>query len=474
MAQLPTIDVDSINDLDSAKAIIRYLLEENRQLKERVQALEIKIAQLEKNSSTSSKPPSSDIVKPPHEQRQRGKRRSGGQPGHPGVRRAPLPPDKVDHILDWELNECPLGHGKLDPNRCGETTVHQVAELVDKPVEVTEYRQHGHWCPHCRTIHYKELPEGVVEGQLCGMKLQALVGYLKGNLGASYSELAQFFEEVLGLKLSRSVICNIVGRVSKALKVPYEELGKSLPNEPVLNIDETGWKDSGRSYWVWIFCTPLIAYFTVSASRGSKVLKEVLGETFGGAIISDFYSAYVKYANAWQQFCLAHLIRDIKFLETLPDKATQEFGEVVLGQFRSIFRLWHKREQYSAQEFQQRAERLKRRLYTFLHSGAAPPGKAATLNKRLVKHWESLFRFLAEPRRYEPTNNLSEQTLRALVRIRRQTQGTRSRWGREWTARVMSVLESCRKQKRSPWQFILSALQASYAGTPAPSLLPVP
>ena len=219
MAQPPTIDVDSIKDLDSAKAIIRVLLD-------RIEQLELRIAQLEKNSSTSSKPPSSDIVKPPHEQRQRGKRKSGGQLGHPGTRRDLLPPEKVDHILDWEETECPLGHGKLEPHRCGETIVQQVAELVDKPVEVTEYRRHGHWCPHCREIHYKALPEGVVEGQLCGMKLQALVGYLKGNLGASYTELAQFFDEVLGLRLSRSVICNIVGRVSKVLQAPYEELGK--------------------------------------------------------------------------------------------------------------------------------------------------------------------------------------------------------------------------------------------------------
>ena len=52
--------------------------------------------------------------------------------------------------------------------------------------------------------------------------------------------------------------------------------------------------------------------------KGSAVLRRVLGDPFEGALISDFYSAYVCYANARQQFCLAHLIRDIKFLTTLP------------------------------------------------------------------------------------------------------------------------------------------------------------
>ena len=88
----------------------------------------------------------------------------------------------------------------------------------------------------------------------------------------------------------------------------------------------------------------MIAYFVISKTRGSKVLREVLGETFGGAITSDFYNAYIGYASADLQLCLAHLIRDIKFLTTLKCPESKEFGETLLGYFRDLFNLWHKKE----------------------------------------------------------------------------------------------------------------------------------
>lgn len=230
--------------------------------------------------------------------------------------------------------------------------------------------------------------------------------------------------------------------------------------------------DTGKRCWVWLFCNPVLAFFTISASRGSQVLREVLGETFAGAIISDFFSAYVAYANPRQQFCLAHLLRDIKFLTTLPDEATREFGQTVLQHFRLLFRLWHRRHEYPAADFLRRAERLKRKLSRFLHTGSAPPGKAATMQTRLVKHWDHLFCFVTDPAHFQPTNHLAEQAFRPLVRIRRQTQGTRSRWGRDWTGRIMTVLATCRKQDRSAWQFIHQAVWAYQFDQKYPSLLP--
>jgi len=136
--------------------------------------------------------------------------------------------------------------------------------------------------------------------------------------------------------------------------------------EKTLNIDETGWKDSGSRYWVWVFRNQLIAYFVISKTRGSKVLREVLGETFGGAITSDFYGANIGYASHGLQLCLAHLIRDIKFLTTLSDPQSQEFGEIVLDYFRDLFKLWHNREHDPPDKFQEKADRLKRKLFTYL------------------------------------------------------------------------------------------------------------
>lgn len=457
-----------ISEIKDPKAlrVIAYLLQ-------RIQVLEEKIARLEKNSSNSSKPPSSDITKPLHEQRQPGERKIGGQPRHPGKQRDLLSPEKVDDTKDIPaLEACPdCGHVLVDPVEPDEL-VQQTIEFKEKPVEVIEYHRPGRWCSKCGQMHYPALPPGVIEGQLCGPRLQSLIAYLKGSFGVSYTEISQFCSDVLGFEASRGMLCRIIARVTQALEIPYQELKAQISKENTLNIDESGWYDSGSQYWVWLFCTNLIAFFSIQQSRGCKVLKEILGEAFSGAITSDFYSAYTCYASLKQQFCLAHLIRSIKFLTTLPDPATKEFGEKVLRCFKLLFEYWHQRDKVPREMFLRHCNKIQRRLFMLLTTASPPKGDALTMKKRLIKHWNSLFRFLQHPSLYQPTNNLAEQTMRFVVRIRRQTQGSRSEWGRLWAGRIMSVLATCRKQNRSPWNFLCQIINAKNFSGNYPSLLP--
>ena len=295
---------------------------------------------------------------------------------------------------------------------------------------------------------------------------------MKGSLHASYTGLAAFCREVLGLDVSRSHVCNTIARVNEALAQPYDELARHVPTEPVLNIDESGWKNNGLRYWIWVFCTSAISFFYIAQSRGSKVLEEVLGKTYGGTIVSDFFSAYVKYASAFQQFCLAHLIRDVKFLTTLPDDADKQFGELLLIEFKRLFHFWHLRQKIPKERFDRLMFRIKDRVLQLAQVHACGErSKSRTLAKRLVKHGDAIFRFLFDPA-VPPTNNGAERTVRTAVIDRRITQGSRSLMGRQWNARVWTVLDTCRKQSRSAWQFLQAALSAHYFQSPRPSLLP--
>ena len=129
--------------------------------------------------------------------------------------------------------------------------------------------------------------------------------------------------------------------------------------------------------------------------------------------MSDFFSAYVKYANKLQQFCLAHLIRDIKFLITLPDKKDQAFGDALLVQFKKLFHVWHERDKIPKDQFDRRMLRIKKRVLILAEQDDLP-AKSATLAKRMRKHGDAIFRFLFDPA-VPPTNNGGEQSIRQLV-----------------------------------------------------------
>ena len=214
----------------------------------------------------------------------------------------------------------------------------------------------------------------------------------------------------------------------------------------------------------------MVSFFWIAKSRSSKVLEEILGKTYGGTIVSDFFSAYIKYANKLQQFCLAHLIRDIKFLTTLPDKKDQAFGNALLVQFKKLFHFWHQRDKIPKDQFYRRMLRIKKRVLVLAEQEDLP-AKSATLAKRLRKHGDAIFHFLFDPA-VPPTNNSGEQTIRQLIIDRRITQGSRSLMGRQWNARIWTVVDTCRKQGRPTWKFLQNALSAYYFQTPTPSLLP--
>ena len=147
--------------------------------------------------------------------------------------------------------------------------------------------------------------------------MTAAVAFMNGACHMSYSTIQQFFKEVIRLDLSRGVLCKATQKVSQALSTRYQQLLEHLPEASHLGIDETGHKDAGRLHWMWCFQTPLYSLFHIDASRGSEVLIRILGEDFPGIIGCDYWGAYRKYArlfNVWVQYCMAHLIRDIRFL----------------------------------------------------------------------------------------------------------------------------------------------------------------
>ena len=450
-------------------ALVRELLKRIDQLEKRVTELEAENARLKKNSSNSSKPPSSDIVKPKtvksHCKR---KRKRGGQFGHRRHVRAAFGSEQIDEVIEYEL-ENTTGLRPLNDWR-----VIQQIELVDRPFVVTEHRARRYRCRRTGKIIRATLPAEVVRAGLLGPRLSALAAYQKGACHMSYSTIQTFLRDVFSISVSTGQLAKLMHKASRALAGGYQELADALPDEPHVGADETGHKDNGRGLWTWCFRPGEFTLFKIAASRGSDVLKAVLGETFDGVVGCDYFSAYRKYmadAGATVQFCLAHLIREVRFLTTQADKVLANWGQKLLTELRNLFATLHRRAQMTTKGFAQTMDRIRRQ---FLRLVRRPPDRleARPLARRFRKHGNSYFTFLTTPGA-EPTNNLTEQAIRFVVIDRKITQGTRGDRGQRWCERIWTMLATCAQQDRSAFAFLVDSIKAHWSDRPAPSLLPV-
>jgi len=438
-------------------------------------AVREQLAAAHKNSATSSKPPSSDIVKPQAtpDDPNSPKRLPGGQPGHPPHTRELFPPEQVTRFVEHHLQACPCCGGELRRNANVVRLVQQV-EILQPPLVVEQHTSYEYWCLRCQKSYDAPLPTPITKGGLVGPQLTALIAYLKGVCHASFSTIRKFLRDVVHLTISRGQLVKIIGKVSRALDGTYEELYERLATQDHLNVDETGHKDNGERWWTWCFRADLYTLFKIDPTRSGDVLLEVLGSEFAGVLGCDYFSAYRRYmreCGVTVQFCLAHLIRDVKFLTTLPSAQDRAYGERLRAALRELFACIHQRDQLPAPLFQQRLQQARAQVLHVASTQVPATRHSAALAKRFEKHGAAYFQFITTPG-IAPTNNLAEQAIRFVVIDRRITQGTHSETGRRWCERIWTVIATCTQQGRSVFEYLHAAVTAYFHEQAGPSLLP--
>jgi hypothetical protein len=204
------------------------------------------------------------------------------------------------------------------------------------------------------------------------------------------------------------------------------------------------------------------------------VLVEVLGKEFQGVLGCDYFSAYRKFMkdfNVVVQFCLAHLIRDVKFLKEHPDPKTREHGARLVEHLRRLFHVIHRRDEYPTElGFRRELARIRNDLVYSAIMESPGTREADNLGDRFVTHFESYFTFITTPG-IEPTNNLAEQAIRFVAIHRRLTQGTRAESGRSWCERIWTAVLTCEQQGRSLFAYLCEAVSNHFQSRPAPSLI---
>lgn len=446
---------------------VAFLMEENRQLKER-------IARLEKNSSNSSKPPSSDIINPKPSDKSGKKRKKGGQKGHPKHNRDLFKDSEIDKTIVHKLSAKEIKRRKLVVLSETESALQQI-DLPQKLYTVIDHRVQLYMDPNGKIVKAK-LPKKIRKEGLFSNRMTAFTGYLKARGHMSYLTLQSFFDDIMNLYISRGHLSNVcTKKLSDALQPAYAEVGQFIRNAPIVGTDETGHKNPAyKSAWTWCQQTPQAVFFHISGSRGSKVLLDILGEDYDGIITCDYYSAnkkFIRLSNASVQYCWAHLIRDIKFLQTLDFETLKNWSQGLLDISQKIFKSWKARHNHNPGAYKRLIGELKK---TFLRKVRKPPdhNEAVNIKNRFIDGIEKCYFLFLEQEGVSPTNNLSEQAIRFVVIDRRITQGTRSWDGMRWCERAWTVVATCARHKRSVYDFFLNALNATYAEIAYPKLIP--
>src|SRR4030042_1224783 len=260
--------------------------------------LERKIALLGRDSSNSPNPPCSDgpaakpKTRPPKKSK---KRKRGGQPGHKGKNRDLIPIDEVDVVEEIVPAVCEHCHKPLAANwnpEEGKSLRYRVVDIPEAKPLVTEFRLRCVRC-QCGAETWAELPRNARSG--FGPRLTAFAGYLTAVHRVTRRGMVDIFKTIFGIDISLGSVCNLHEEVSRALEPSYEDIKKALPQQSVVNVDETGWRSMGRAMWLWLFVAPSLAFFTLLPSRGAQVLNGVLGDIFKGILCSDRFSAYGRY-----------------------------------------------------------------------------------------------------------------------------------------------------------------------------------
>ena len=443
-------------------------------------ALKAKVAALEKNSSTSSKPPSSDFGKnrkpknKKKESKDDAKRKRGGQPGHQAHFRNPFDDADVDY-KEIFCKECPDCHGVLTRSKQPPKVIQQIElPMPSETISVVGFRSHAGWCNKCKQVHYTSFDDADERAGLFGPRLTTLVGYLKSVCHCSFTTIRRFMRDLFDVRISRGFLAKVVAKISDSLEQTYNDLLKLLPSQDRLNIDETGHKDYKTSMWTWCFRASLFTLFKIDASRGSKVLLEVLGKEFNGIIGCDYFSAYRKYmkdCNVLLQFCLAHFLRDVRFLTEHPNAKNQAYGQRVLSKMRALFGIIHDRDSYTEEGFANALEDAGNELHAEVLYRVPKTREAKNLANRFKKHGDSYLRFITTPG-LEPTNNLAEQAIRFVVIDRKITQGSRGETGQRWLERIWTVIATCAQSDQSVFTFLHETVTAFFQGIPAPKLIP--
>jgi transposase len=426
--------------------------------------------QLDRSSTNSNKPPSSDSPSQKAERHGKGATggKRGGQPGHTGSKRELVPPEQVNEFKDLFPSECENCWSPLPQSPGSKVQRFQTVELPPLKAYVIEWLRHCVACPKCRHGTWASIAP--IPSTPFGPRLSAVIGLITGVYHLSRRSAVSLLADVLGIDISLGAVSAVEERVSDAVKPAVDETWAKLDAAPVKHTDGTSWYQAGVLCSLWTIATSVATVFKILANGQGPTLAPLFGKKLG-ILVSDRATALNFWAMDKRQICWAHLLRKaISFSER--DGPGGAIGRELLDLIEILFTYWQqlRRGELSRDKFRELMASVRRQVEAVLER--ARESKLTHVSGScadILEHRAALWTFV-EQEGVEPTNNHAERELRAFVLWRKRSFGTQSTRGNLFAERLMTVAHTARKQNKNVLEFLTACCLAARTGSPPPSL----
>jgi len=451
------------------RVYIRYLESRVQQLETRVHELE---ASLSKDSSNSSKPPSSDGLKrKPKSLRGQSDKKPGGQKGHAGKGLAQV--NNPDVIVTHTPSSCTGCGSSLNDVQGSCAEQRQVFDIPQPKVNVTEHRVEEKKCPCCGEITRASFPENIKGPVQYGDRIRALIAYFSHEHFIPVDRVCEIFEDIFGVALSPGTCANVDEQLFANLEVFEAGLKTHLLATRVLHFDETGMRCEKKLHWVHVASSQKATLYTMHAKRGQEAMDAAgILPRFQQIAIHDHWFPYFAYEQLKHGLCNAHHLRELIFVHEQEKEAwSKQMYDLLILVNKEVEK--HAELGALSPEILLQIEQSYKQILSegFAYHASLPPLPTGKRGKQKQRDGKNLLDRLNEKRdcvlrfihdfTVPFTNNQGERDIR-MIKLKQKIGGCfRAFRGGEMFCRIRSYISTSRKQGWNIWNALADAIRGS-------------
>jgi regulator of replication initiation timing/transposase-like protein len=454
-------EIKSAHQMETAslKTEITSLRTENTALKAENQKLK---AIINKDSSNSSKPPSSDGFKKICNSREQTGRKPGGQTGHLGS--IPILFGNPASIINHKRERCTCG------GAVAYSDTYQAKQAVELEIKasVTEHRSYTGVCGRCNATVKNEMP--LKDIITYGETVKAFVAMLSSEGLVSISRIKTMLFEITNgaINLSEGTVAKWNKDLSGKLTSFIKEIKEKLLTQPVLRKDETGVRIANSLQWLHVLSNEVYTLYFTNKKRGNEADKETgILPAYSGVLVHDHLKGLYSFTCGHAE-CNAHILRYLKSAAETNKRAWAVAMIAFLADANNVVKEYKARNipaldgAVLAEYHSRYDEILKQGWVEFLQGGKKDyNSEDMKLLRRLKEYKREHLRFLSDFQ-IPFDNNLAERDLR-MIKSKTKVSGCfRGNEGGSVFANIKSYTSTLRKNSRN----IFGGLKAAFLGVP--------